>query len=44
MIFGSRGRTAQQVAEGLAVRRARQNALANTGREWILIQTEGAMD
>lgn len=44
VVFNSRGRTTQQAADGVAARLARQNALADTGREWTLIQTEGALD
>lgn len=44
VVFGSRGRTAQQVADGVAARLARQEALADPGRQWVLIQTEGALD
>jgi transcriptional regulator with XRE-family HTH domain len=44
VVFGSRGRTAQQVADGVAARRARQQALAVPSRQWVLLQTEGALD
>ncbi len=44
VVFGSRGRTAQQVADGVAARLARQKDLADTRRQWVLIQTEGALD
>jgi len=44
VVFGSRGRTAQQVADGVAARLARQKGLADTRRQWVLIQTEGALD
>ncbi len=44
VVFGSRGRTAQQVADGVAARLARQQVLADPSREWVLIQAEGALD
>ncbi|MGQ0715985.1 MAG: helix-turn-helix domain-containing protein [Pseudonocardiales bacterium] len=44
MVFDSRGRTAQQAADGVAARLGRQKALADTGREWVLIQAESALD
>lgn len=44
VVFGSRGRTASQAADGVARRLARQAALAEPTRDWVLIQTEGALD
>ncbi|MGH3806192.1 MAG: helix-turn-helix domain-containing protein [Pseudonocardiaceae bacterium] len=44
VVFGSRGRTAQQAADGIAARLARQKTLTDTNREWVLIQTESALD
>ncbi len=44
VVFTSRGRTARQAADGVAHRLARQAAFAELGREWVLIQTEGALD
>ncbi|MGH3827844.1 MAG: helix-turn-helix domain-containing protein [Pseudonocardiaceae bacterium] len=44
VVFTSRGRTAPQAADGVAHRLARQAAFAELGREWVLIQTEGALD
>lgn len=44
VVFGSRGRTAQQTADGVAARLARQEILADPSRQWVLIQTEGALD
>jgi transcriptional regulator with XRE-family HTH domain len=44
VVFGSRGRTAQQVADGVAARLARQQALTDPNQQWVLIQTEGALD
>lgn len=44
VVFRSRGRTAQQAADGVAARLARQQALADPSREWLLIQTQGALD
>ncbi len=43
-VFTSRGRTARQVADGVADRIARQAAIAERGRDWVLIQTEVALD
>lgn len=44
VVFTSRGRTAWQTADGASERLARQAALAEPGRKWVLIQTEGALD
>lgn len=44
VVFGSRGRTPLQTVDGVARRVARQAALAESGRDWVLIQTEGALD
>lgn len=44
VVFASRGRTAAQVADGVASRIARQTALVEPDRTWVLIQTEGALD
>lgn len=44
VVFSSRGRTTSQTAHGVASRLARQGALAEPGRDWVLIQTEGALD
>ncbi|HXT46555.1 MAG TPA: helix-turn-helix transcriptional regulator [Pseudonocardiaceae bacterium] len=44
VVFTSRGRTAPQTADGVASRLARQAALTEPGRDWVLIQTEGALD
>lgn len=44
VIFASRGRTASQAADGVAQRLARQAALAEPDRNWVLIQTESALD
>ena len=43
-VFASRGRTGKQTADGVRDRLARQAALTEPGREWVLIQTEGALD
>ncbi len=43
-VFSSRGRTASQAAQGVASRLVRQAALAEPGRDWVLIQAEGALD
>ena len=43
-VFASRGRTVRQVADGVAARLARQQALVDPSREWVLIQAEGALD
>ncbi|MGH3848979.1 MAG: helix-turn-helix domain-containing protein, partial [Pseudonocardiaceae bacterium] len=44
VVFTSRGRTAQQATDGVAHRLARQAAFTELSREWVLIQTEGALD
>lgn len=44
VVFSSRGRTAEQVADGVAARLARGQALADPTREWVLIQAECALD
>lgn len=44
VVFTSRGRTATQVADGVASRLARQAALAEPDRAWVLIQAESALD
>lgn len=44
VVFTSRGRTAPQTAHGVASRLARQTALVEPGRDWVLIQTESALD
>jgi transcriptional regulator with XRE-family HTH domain len=44
VVFSSRGRTPSETADGVAARLARQEALADRGREWVLIQTESALD
>lgn len=44
VVFTSRGRTDKQIGDGVAARLTRQAALAESGRQWVLIQTEGALD
>lgn len=44
VVLTSRRRTAPQTAHGVASRLARQDALMESSREWVLIQTEGALD
>lgn len=44
VVFACRGRTASQVAGGVAGRLSRQAALAEPDRTWVLIQTAGALD
>lgn len=44
VVFASRGRTTSQAADGVARRLARQAALAEPDRDWVLVQAEGALD
>jgi transcriptional regulator with XRE-family HTH domain len=44
VVFTSRNRTAPQTAQGVASRLALQAALTEPDRDWVLIQTEGALD
>jgi hypothetical protein len=43
VVFGSRGRIAQQAADGVAARLGRQEALAEAGRKGVLIETESVL-
>jgi transcriptional regulator with XRE-family HTH domain len=44
VVFSSRGRMPSETADGVSARLARQDALADRGRQWVLIQTESALD